>query len=349
MEAYPREGLASDDPEDSARAVDVAQIFAEIFELERVATDVDFFRLGGDSIVAAALTNEIERRFGVGLSLSVLLEASTPESLAGAIMAASRERQERVLIPVRPQGSGPAIFCIHGTNGESLFPHRLAGVLGQDRPIFGLRAFGLEAGECPPATVEGMADLYLSAATAEQPSGGYVLLGHCAGAVVAWEMARRMTASGRDVAGVILLDPESELQGAPFLHRSGLALEMYQAGAVKLGSEVSANFETNPPQDAEARRRFVRRAIGFAIACYTPKPLDVPALLISSEERRPMHLNPERGYQRLLGKLKSVEFAGKHGSIFNTHLEGIAAEIRAFLDPIAPLAAADQDVAKMRR
>jgi surfactin synthase thioesterase subunit len=59
--------------------------------------------------------------------------------------------------------------------------------------------------EPPHRDVHGLADLLASEVSAElQPRGPLALFGHSLGAVLAYELARRLRASGRNVAGLFL-------------------------------------------------------------------------------------------------------------------------------------------------
>jgi thioesterase domain-containing protein len=331
--------------DDLPRAATVARIFADLFELESVALDDDFFELGGDSLVGAALTAEIERYFGVGLSISALLEAPTPSALAEAIAGANRERLDRVLVPVRATGEGPGIFCVHGSNGASFFPRRLAEHVDR-RPLYGLRAYGFGAGESPPMTIEAMADVYLAAITDAQPKGPYVVLGHCAGTTVAWEIARRLIAAGETVSGLILIDPEVGEAWAPFLYRSGLALGLLQSLALKRAHEALAQWEDRSAEGFGARAEFVRDSIYLALGCYAPEPLACPTLLVCSSERRAALLNPTYGYQKLLADLEWVELEGKHPDLFQGRMDELVVVMRRFLERVAPIEAVPVAVAR---
>jgi thioesterase domain-containing protein len=57
-----------------------------------------------------------------------------------------------------------------------------------------------------PDSIEAMAADRLVALRATRPRGPYLLGGHCNGALVALEMARRLSADGEDVRAVVLLD-----------------------------------------------------------------------------------------------------------------------------------------------
>jgi thioesterase domain-containing protein/acyl carrier protein len=316
----------------------VAKVFADVFELQSVDGEDDFFALGGDSLVAAALISEIERRFGIGLSISILMEAPTPAALAAALLDATRDRFSRTLVPVQTYGKGPTVFCVHGLDGESFFPHRLKDALGQDRPIYGFRAYGLEEGESPYATVEAIAGSYVVTAIETQPEGPYIVLGHCGiGAMIAWEMARGLLASGRQVTGLIVLDPAVTEDRAPFLHKSGLALELSRSAWAKRGLEFVADAAEQRDTTAEARRRRVATALMVALPNYVPARIECPVLLLCVADRKELLLNPERGYRNLAADLEVFTVDTNHLDLFGSQFANVVGAIGRFLDRVAPL------------
>jgi thioesterase domain-containing protein len=113
-------------------------------------------------------------------------------------------------VPIQPLGDRAPLFCIHAIGGEVLYYYRLARELGTDQPLYGLQARPIDGKTRPSAapqiTIEELAAEYLNAVRSCQPVGPYFLAGHSFGGVVAFEMARQLTASGEDVALLALLD-----------------------------------------------------------------------------------------------------------------------------------------------
>src|SRR6185312_46757 len=81
-----------------------------------------------------------------------------------------------VLLPLRPHGSRPPLFCIHPAMGLG-WPY--AGLLRYlpNRPIYALQARRLSDATHYSASVETMAENYLSEMRRVQPTGPYHLLG----------------------------------------------------------------------------------------------------------------------------------------------------------------------------
>jgi amino acid adenylation domain-containing protein/non-ribosomal peptide synthase protein (TIGR01720 family) len=111
------------------------------------------------------------------------------------------------LVPIQPRGARAPLFCVHPLGGEVLCYYQLARELGTDQPVYGLQAPPLDGADgAPRVTVEETAAEYLEAVRSHQPAGPYRLAGWSFGAVVAFEMARQLTAAGEEVALLALLD-----------------------------------------------------------------------------------------------------------------------------------------------
>jgi thioesterase domain-containing protein len=114
------------------------------------------------------------------------------------------------LVPIQPLGVRMPLFCVHALGGEVLSYYRLARELGTDQPVYGLQARPIDAetgwNEAPETSIEELAAEYLDAVRDLQPAGPYFLAGYSFGGIVAFEMARQLTAAGDKVALLAILD-----------------------------------------------------------------------------------------------------------------------------------------------
>ena len=183
-------------------------LFEEVLGAGPVGVADDFFDLGGHSLLAVRLVARIEESTGRAVSLADLLGGPTVEELASRLRGRSTSPRPSgsPLVAIQPRGPGRPFYCVHPAGGFASGFVELARALGSDRPFYGLRAAGIEAGEVPLRTVEAMAASYLDAITEVQPDGPLHLGGWSLGGLVAFEMARQAEASGRAVASLSLLD-----------------------------------------------------------------------------------------------------------------------------------------------
>ena len=137
----------------------------------------DFFAIGGHSLLAARLFAAMQSTLGVNLPLATLFGASTVEELARLLRQENWSPSWASLVPIRTTGSKPPFFCVHAAEGNVLLYQDLARYLGDDQPVFGLQARGLD-GTPGLTTVEEMAASYVGEIKAVQPAGRYRLGGY---------------------------------------------------------------------------------------------------------------------------------------------------------------------------
>ncbi|KGB93353.1 MULTISPECIES: phosphopantetheine-binding protein [Burkholderia] len=68
----------------ATRAI-VKRLFSEALGVEHVASDADFFVLGGGSLAAAVLVTKIEQACGIEVSLLDFMNHATVDGFAGIV------------------------------------------------------------------------------------------------------------------------------------------------------------------------------------------------------------------------------------------------------------------------
>ena len=145
--------------------------------------------LGLDSLMAVRIRTALERDFGVELHLRDLFDAGTVAEVADRIGQLGDAPSPR-----------PPLFLFHAAGGTTDVYRAFAERLGADRPVHGLDRIE------DAHTVSEKARRYAEAITSAHPDGPYVLAGWSFGGFVAQETARQLTAAGRDVELVALID-----------------------------------------------------------------------------------------------------------------------------------------------
>ncbi|MEU4805167.1 amino acid adenylation domain-containing protein [Actinosynnema sp. NPDC023587] len=191
----------------------IARLWGKAMRSDCVSTQDDFFANGGNSLIAVAMINGINRELGCALPLQVLFEAPTIEQLArrvddGRSPAASR------LVPLHTGGSGSSVYCWPGLGGYVMNLRLLASRAAGDRPFHGVQAYGVNEGETLYDSISEMAAADVAAIRLVQPTGPYTLWGYSFGARVAFEAAYQLEQAGEQVEHLFLLAPGSpEVRG----------------------------------------------------------------------------------------------------------------------------------------
>src|SRR5205814_1524831 len=116
------------------------------------------------------------------------------------------EGRAPILVPLRAGTSSRPLFLVHALGGDVLHLRPLALALDTDRPVHGLQARGLDPRYEPHTTVEEMAASYVEVIRAAQPDGPVAVAGYSLGGLVAYEIARRLRATGTAVDALGLID-----------------------------------------------------------------------------------------------------------------------------------------------
>jgi amino acid adenylation domain-containing protein len=195
-------------PRDVLEAKLVA-IWKDILKIQTIGITDNFFDLGGHSLMAVRLMDEITKATGVEIPLTALFQNATVEHLA-SIVRGTTPIQRTVMQQIQAGGNRPPFFAavLAGMNALGYVP--LSKHLGPEQPFYTLQT----PGPGPHTTkqpysqqeYEQVASEYISAMRTVQPEGPYYIGGTCEGARIAFEMARILEAQGQKVNLLAVID-----------------------------------------------------------------------------------------------------------------------------------------------
>ena len=187
----------------------LASIWIDVFGLEAIDIDENFFDIGGHSLNAVQVMTRLEKVTGRRLPLSTLFEFPTIRKLAQLVEESQKPATSKSLVPIKPVGSKVPVYIIHGIGLNLLNFSGLVAHTDPDQPIYGLQAKGLDGTEEPLDKMEDIAAHYIAEVLEHNPTGPYAIAGYSFGGYVAYEMAQQLTAMGKEVKMLAMFDTDA--------------------------------------------------------------------------------------------------------------------------------------------
>ncbi|MCU1277796.1 MAG: tycC2 [bacterium] len=309
-------------------------LFAKALDVPAVGIHDSFFDAGGDSLSAMRLTVEIERETGKEFPLAMLFDKPTVAQLATDLRrrSAAGANHGSSLVPIKEGSSARPLFLMaggHGGRSELSIYAKLMGRLAADETVYGLTA--------PPEdrTVEEIAAGCIADLRRLQPRGPYRIGGECVGGVVAYEIARQLSASGEAIALLLLIDSWSPT-AVGVLHHNLLGQPL---ALMKLGLSFLAELPRRDPAAESWLAELWRRAIvspearRYIRACMRYRPRGYPGRITLLASEANLRRGIVRAWQRLAAGGVTIRRApGNHETYARKHADETAEQLRICLE-----------------
>ncbi|MFZ2526751.1 MAG: amino acid adenylation domain-containing protein, partial [Rhodococcus sp. (in: high G+C Gram-positive bacteria)] len=282
-------------PRDPAEAI-VADAFAGDLRLDRVGSDDNYFALGGTSLSATAVIETISDRVERRIPVQWIFTDPTPEALARRIAttpATDVDDALAPLLPLRPNGTGTPVFCVHPAIGLAWCFTGLVPYLG-DRPVYGLQSPSLTDPHTRFGSLTDLADRYIEQIRSVHPRGPYHLVGYSVGGQIAHEMAVRLGAES--VASLTMLDSHLLGDNDIRIEPPTLGELLAEFGDLPTDDTLTAEhaadilrrtgglFDTVTPERVEALHRVFAETVERALAHRPESALDADILYFAAAE-----------------------------------------------------------------
>ncbi|VDC31493.1 amino acid adenylation domain-containing protein [Pseudogemmobacter humi] len=184
----------------------LSRLYAEVLHLETPPpAEADFFSLGGDSLSAVRLALRIATETGRDPGLGTIFENPVLDMLARRLEEAGPTDDGLGPLIRLTDGAGDPLFLIHPAGGLGWGYRALARSL-RGRMVQAVQHPGLDPEEPLPGSLAALGARYASLVAKARPEGVIHLAGWSVGGILAQEMAVELTAMGREVGLVALLD-----------------------------------------------------------------------------------------------------------------------------------------------
>lgn len=341
-------------PRDSLET-ELVGIWERALEVASIGIQDNFFELGGHSLKAVKLFTEVEQKYGKTLPISILFQAPTIEKLAEIIRHTEIYNTWSQLVTVQEKGSKPPLFLNAGILGNVMNFKDLAYYLGEDQPLYGIQALGLDGKEPPLSSLEEMAARNIKIIKTVQPQGPYFLGGFSFGGLIAFEMSQQLLKAGEKVAFLGLFDTRTpfayqRIKELPSTFREKLIFHWghlrrqktnYLLNKLKTRFGINIQNQTpleNSPSDVRRKiRSKVRDSHKLAKTEYTVLPYPEKIHLFRALEQPKPHnliIDPLLGWGKIPeAGLDIYDVPGTHKSILlEPNVSVLAAKVKSCLE-----------------
>lgn len=218
----------------------------------------NFFDLGGDSLLAVNLIDQLQRTFQAPLSAPALIKMPTIAELSDYLQSfvgtpqlshnSAIDNSPLIQIQRGSEGEVPLIM-VHPIGGEVFFYRDLARHLGRRQPLFAIQAPSLSGAESPMTSVYQLAERYVSEIQNSGIKPPYLLGGASFGGLVAYEMAQQLEAVEQEVRLLVMIDTPAPAQMPNNLTDSAAILQYLLQGQLPLSLEKMRELETSAQID----------------------------------------------------------------------------------------------------
>lgn len=184
---------------------ELTEIWCNILKIENVGIYNDFFSIGGHSLLAVHLLNKINTRFNKNLFVSWVFQYPTIEKQAAYLTSNHLFERDPILI-FNDSGKYPPLFFVHPGGGNAGVYYNLANQLDRSIPFYGIESHNMYSNDQHIDTLELLAKTYIYEIKKIKRTGPYILGGWSFGGLVAYEMARQLSALGEIIIGVYMID-----------------------------------------------------------------------------------------------------------------------------------------------
>jgi thioesterase domain-containing protein len=225
---------------------------------------------------------------------------------------------------------------------------RITPALGPEQPVYGLRHREIDGPLPLHPDVEAMATDFIQQVRALAPAGPYFFCGYSAGGLIAYEMARQLTAAGERVAGLILLDTRCPVLPARGradrlrMHAERLLRQGPRYLVAKIGDRLRKELDDRSRRNRVATPDKDTRAMEAWWGCkerYHMRPYDGRAQLIRvpydlADEQTDRVLDATLGWGAFVrGGVEIIEVPGTHLQLWDPpHVDAVAAALARLLE-----------------
>ena len=181
----------------------VTGVVSNVLGIGAIGPDDDLWDFGCDSLAAVEIVVGLADAGFDGVELTDLIDATTPSAIAARLRRPGAPTTAP-LSRLNAGGTRSPLWLMAGAGGSALAFRALAAELGAEQPVMALEAHAIHRRARVDLSIESAAKRHLEIVRRVQPHGPYLLAGHSAGGLIAFETARLLAEDGQRVAAVLI-------------------------------------------------------------------------------------------------------------------------------------------------
>jgi pristinamycin I synthase-3/4 len=329
----------------------IAGLMAEVLKLPAPASiDSSFFALGGHSLSAVRVVARLREVFGVEVRLKAFFETPTAAGLAVEVRRLTAgENYRSPFVRFSKTSTAPAVFLVHGADGNAMNFHRLGALLEPHACVYGIDSvhiWGLKDAPENPGVWE-LARLYADRLVADFPEiREFRIGGWSFGGAVALEMARHLQQMGHKVSAAFAIDSALHWASMDMLRALDLDAGFDSVARRHLMEAGHDEAEIDELLMDDGEGSFSRRLAAAykshsaAASQYRPEPYDGDFTLVLAAQGTALDAASRKSWHDMTcGRVNERVIPGTHWSILRDGaVQGLAAELRLLLAETAKAA-----------
>ena len=327
----------------------LTSIWQRVLQRSPISAEDNFFDLGGDSLSALELFNEIAHECGRELPPVMIYQAPTVAALA-ALLEQPTTPSFPPIVLLKAGAEHPPVFITHGLGGSVIDFYQVVRHTRTRHPIHGMQARGINGVDAPFDRIEDMAQYYLDAVREVQPRGPYLLIGYSLGGLVTLEMAQRLSEKGERIALLAMLDAYPHVRHLSPAQRVLLTVQRARRRALKVvrspehedpSNGIRFSGRPSPVPGAPYQppigialspaMQHVYESAYVALKRYRPRFYDGKIRFVRAGITTHFPDDPAAVWAKFARKFEVETVPGDHLGIVTTHFEYLASVLSRFL------------------
>ncbi|KXO07263.1 Peptide synthetase [Moritella sp. JT01] len=182
-------------------------IWQSVLGFEQISIKDDFFKIGGNSLLAITLAVKINTALNLKINVSLLRIYRTIADQASFLHETNSNNLEfKPISTFQSNGLKPPLFFIHPSMTGSELYKDMVSEFDQDQPFYGVESYNFNHLETPETDLRSLAKRYVDYIRVVQPHGPYFLGGYSLGGNISYEIAHQLINMGETVEGIYLVD-----------------------------------------------------------------------------------------------------------------------------------------------